>query len=81
MLAARFAWALSRDAESGQSVWIDSTDPGVRAHYTERFEENRDYATRAFRQAGADFLSLQTTESYASALLRFFEQRARVGTH
>jgi uncharacterized protein (DUF58 family) len=70
-----------RDAESGQSIWLDTTDPGVRAHYTERFEENRDYAARAFRQAGADFLSLQTTESYATALFRFFEQRARTGTH
>lgn len=70
-----------RDAESGQHVWLDTTDPALRAHYAERFDENRDYAARAFRRAGADFLSLQTTDSYASALLRFFEQRARVGAH
>ncbi|MBV6439473.1 MAG: DUF58 domain-containing protein [Haliscomenobacteraceae bacterium CHB4] len=70
-----------RDAESGQQVWIDTTDPTLRAHYTERFDENRDYAAGAFRRAGADFLSLQMTDSYASALLRFFEQRARVGAH
>lgn len=70
-----------RDAESGQQVWLDTTDPAVRAHYTEHFDENRDYAARAFRRAGADFLSIPTTDSYASALLRFFEQRARVGAH
>jgi uncharacterized protein (DUF58 family) len=70
-----------RDAESGQQVWMDTTDPAIRAHYAERFDENRDYAARAFRHAGADFLSLQTTDSYASALLRFFEQRSRVGAH
>jgi len=69
------------DAESGQKIWLDTTDPTVRAHYTEHFDENRDYAARAFRRAGADFLSLQTTDSYASALFRLFEQRARVGTH
>lgn len=69
------------DAESGQKIWIDTTDPTVRAHYMEHFDENRDYAARAFRRAGADFLSLQTTDSYASALFRLFEQRARVGTH
>lgn len=70
-----------RDAESGRQVWVDTTDPGVRAHYAERFDENRDYAARSFRHAGSDFLSLQTTESYASALFRFFEQRARIGAH
>lgn len=70
-----------RDAESGQQVWMDTTDPTLRAHYAERFDENRDYAAGAFRRAGADFLSLQITDSYASALLRFFEQRARVGAH
>ncbi|GAB4488108.1 MAG: DUF58 domain-containing protein [Saprospiraceae bacterium] len=69
------------DAESGQKIWLDTTDPTVRAHYTEHFDENRDYAAKAFRRAGADFLSLQTTDSYASALFRLFEQRARVGTH
>ncbi len=70
-----------RDAESGRQVWMDTTDPGVRAHYAERFDENRDYAAQSFRKAGSDFLSLQTTESYASALFRFFEQRARIGAH
>lgn len=70
-----------RDAESGRQIWLDTTDPAVRAHYAERFDENRDYAARAFRRAGADFISLQTTDSYASALLQFFEQRARIGAH
>ncbi len=70
-----------RDAESAGRVWIDTTDPTLRAHYTERFDDNREYAARVFRRAGADFLSLQTTDSYASALLHFFERRARVGAH
>jgi uncharacterized protein (DUF58 family) len=70
-----------RNAESGQKIWIDTTDPAIRAQYAERFDKNRDYASRAFRRAGADFLSLQTTDSYASALLHFFEKRARVSAH
>jgi uncharacterized protein (DUF58 family) len=70
-----------RDAESNQLVWLDTTDPTIRAHYTERFDDNRDHAAKAFRHAGADFLSLQTTDSYASALLHFFEKRARVAAH
>ena len=67
----------TRDAESGQQAWLDSTDPEFRRAYARRFEENREYASAAFRKAGADFLSLQTSESYASALLHFFEKRAK----
>ena len=70
-----------RDAESAKQVWLDTTDPTLRAHYTEHFDENRDYAAKSFRRAGADFLSLQTTDSYASALLHFFEKRARTSAH
>lgn len=70
-----------RDAESAQQIWLDTTDPSLRALYTERFDDNRDYAAKAFRRAGTDFLSLQTSDSYASILFRFFEKRARVGAH
>ncbi len=70
-----------RDAESGRQKWVDTTDPELRQHYAERFEDNRARAAAAFRRAGADFLSLQTTDSYASALLQFFEKRAQTGAH
>lgn len=67
----------TRDAESGRKTWLDTSDPELRRAYSRRFEENRQQATTAFQRAGADFLSLQTTESYASALLHFFEKRAK----
>jgi uncharacterized protein (DUF58 family) len=67
----------TRDAETGQNTWLDTGDPQLRRAYARRFDENRDYASGAFRKAGADFLSLQTSESYASALLHFFEKRAK----
>jgi uncharacterized protein (DUF58 family) len=67
----------ARDAESGQMVWIDTSNPGVRNSWAQRFDEQRAAAKMAFRQAGADFLSLHTSESYASVLLHFFEKRAK----
>ena len=70
-----------RDAERGGTAWIDTTDPDLRRSYQERFDENRAAAAAAFRRAGADFLSLRTTDSYASALLQFFEKRARIASH
>lgn len=67
----------ARDAESGQMVWIDTSNPGVRNSWAQRFDEQRAAAKITFRQAGADFLSLHTSESYASVLLHFFEKRAK----
>jgi uncharacterized protein (DUF58 family) len=67
----------ARDAESGQMVWIDTSNPGVRNSWAQRFDEQRAAAKITFRQAGADFLSLHTSESSASVLLHFFEKRAK----
>ncbi|MFN0037791.1 MAG: DUF58 domain-containing protein [Saprospiraceae bacterium] len=67
----------ARDAESGRHTWLDTANPRLRRDYARRFDEKRDSAAAAFRRAGADFLSLQTSESYASALLHFFEKRAK----
>ncbi len=70
-----------RDAESGNHIWLDTTDPVLRSHYQEQFDDNRARAETIFRKAGADFLSLQITDSYASMLLHFFEKRARIAAH
>jgi uncharacterized protein (DUF58 family) len=67
----------ARDSETGQQAWLDTSDPQLRRAYTQRFDEKQTYAATTFRRAGADFLSLQTSESYASALLHFFEKRAK----
>lgn len=65
------------DAETSEQEWLDTSDPQLRRAYAQRFDEKQYTASLAFRQAGADFLSLETTESYASALLHFFEKRAK----
>jgi uncharacterized protein (DUF58 family) len=71
---------LTRDAESGAETWIDTHDPRLRDAYTRLFDERRRRTETAFRRAGADFMSIPTTQSYVQALLRFFEQRARIAT-
>ncbi|MBK8969274.1 MAG: DUF58 domain-containing protein [Saprospiraceae bacterium] len=64
------------DAESGSITWVDTSDEAFRKAYTRRFEERTQMTRSLFGRAGADFLSIPTTDSYAQALLRFFEQRA-----
>jgi uncharacterized protein (DUF58 family) len=65
-----------KDPESVASRWVDTTDPAIRQGYTQRFDQHQVQTAALFRRAGADFLSVQTTDSYANALLRFFEQRS-----
>ena len=69
------------DAETGRSGWRDTTDPDFRRDYTQHYAANLADARRIFQQAGADFLSISTRESYATALLHFFERRARIMAH
>lgn len=66
-----------RDMESAAESWIDTTDPDLRRKYLKRFDLHRTRMAEIFHRAGADFLSVETTESYVNALLRFFEQRTR----
>jgi uncharacterized protein (DUF58 family) len=66
----------TRHAESGAQVWLDTTDPDLRRKYTRHFDAHLATTAAHFRRAGADFLSLRTTEPYTSALLHFFEKRA-----
>jgi uncharacterized protein (DUF58 family) len=63
--------------ESARPVWMDTSDPGLRMQYKRHFDEHKSRVTDTFRKAGADFLSIETSESYINALLRFFEQRKR----
>jgi len=69
------------DSESQATGWVDTTDPDFRRAYTRRFEQRVQALRETFGRAGADFISLPTTDSYVQALLRFFEKRAHVIAH
>ncbi|MBL7797611.1 MAG: DUF58 domain-containing protein [Saprospiraceae bacterium] len=69
------------DAESADAGWVDTADPDFRRAYTRRFEQRVQTLREIFGRAGADFISIPTTDSYVQALLRFFEKRAHVVAH
>ena len=66
----------AQDAETGRTQWIDTDSRRVRDRYARWYEENMGYFNDAFRQSGADTLSVETTEDYVKELLRFFKRRA-----
>lgn len=63
------------DAETGQMVWLDSSDNSVRANYMHRFEQHKKYCQQSFRKSGASLLSIRTNEDYVKALQGFFKAR------
>jgi uncharacterized protein (DUF58 family) len=63
------------DAESGEKVWLDTSDKNIRARFAYFYEEKFNYFKTTFLKSGADALSISTAESYVNALHRFFKAR------
>ena len=67
------------DAETGEQLFRDTSEPGFRARYA-AIAEAREAALRAgLARAGADTLELATDDDLLDALLRFAELRRRRG--
>jgi uncharacterized protein (DUF58 family) len=66
-------WA--QDAETGEQIWVDSNDPGLRRRYSEQAVADQQRLAQAVTQAGMDALELSTQENLTDALLRFVQLR------
>jgi uncharacterized protein (DUF58 family) len=69
------------DAESGELVWLDTSDPAWRqlfARHTSRFETAK---RRTLASAGVDRVAIRTDQDYAKALTIFFQKRAKQIRH
>lgn len=63
------------DAETGQTSWVDTSSPIVRANYSNWYDNNLAYFKQTFLRNNADVLSIATNESYVSSLIKFFKER------
>lgn len=70
-------WITLEDAESGEQVVINTSDPQVRHSYMEQAKDRKDHIHRSIRSAGVDLLELSTEGSYIPPLLSFFQTRMR----
>ena len=66
----------TQDAETNQTVWIDSSDTMVKFYYQQQFLKIQSDAHQTFRKAGADLLQIATGQDYVKALQQFFIKRA-----
>ncbi len=65
------------DAETGELVTVDSSDPALRRTFRRVKQEEIAERTRLFRQLGIDRIPVTTAEDFSSGLHRFFQKRAR----
>ncbi len=67
----------TKDAETGELVWLDSGSAQIREKYAKWFRENFNYFKTTFARTGIDLVSIRTDENYATSLLGFFKNRSR----
>lgn len=65
------------DAESGQHMWVDTSNKATRMSYEKWYKENLDKTRDIFIRSGADFTSINIKGSYITALLNLFTMREK----
>jgi uncharacterized protein (DUF58 family) len=65
------------DAETGETVLIDTYDASLRASFARYSSEDRESLLKMFRSSGIDHIDVMTDRSYVEPLTRVFRQRAR----
>jgi uncharacterized protein (DUF58 family) len=64
-----------RDPETGQEIWIDTSDKNLRVAYEKLVAEQTHIIERAMRSARVDMLELNTDKELVEPLLKFTLQR------
>jgi uncharacterized protein (DUF58 family) len=65
------------DAETGETVELDTRHPSVREFFQKDSERRGKELSERLRKLGVDELPINTVEPYATSLRRFFENRER----
>ncbi|MEZ4774298.1 MAG: DUF58 domain-containing protein [Bacteroidia bacterium] len=66
-----------KDAETGESIWLDTAHKATRMSYDKWYQENLNRTREIFMRSGADFLSINTKDSYIQALMNLFSRREK----
>jgi hypothetical protein len=66
-----------QDPETGEEVWINSSDPKLRKAYQEIVNKEQKDLEEFFRKCNCDYLLIRTSESYINSLRKFFTLRER----
>ena len=65
------------DAESGETIMIDTSNPAVRGSFYSQTKEERDSREKYFKSIGVDNINIYTDKSYVEPITKFFRMRAK----
>ena len=65
------------DAETGQTLLVDTSDASVRRAYEQANAQRIAERERLFRSVGTDHIDISTDVPYADAIVKFFAKRRR----
>lgn len=69
---------LLEDSETGQQLYVDTSDKRLRARYDAAAAERESMLSAAFKRAGVDALALSTEDDLVAAIVRFATMRKRM---
>ncbi|TAK56833.1 MAG: DUF58 domain-containing protein [Bacteroidetes bacterium] len=65
------------DAETGEAIWVDTNDAGVRNAYIRWWKGQEETRMKLFRRSGVDDINIQIDKSYIEPLVAFFRLREK----
>ena len=68
-------WVAMEDAETGETIEINTSDPRIRDAYASAAEERRSTRRHLLQRSGLDLIETRTGEPYMRELRRFFDRR------
>src|SRR5690606_30568746 len=68
-------WVMMKDAETGELLYVDTSDKQIRQQYDEHFSAQQQGFQSSFRKSGAEIISCEVNESYVKKLLAYFKSR------
>jgi uncharacterized protein (DUF58 family) len=73
--------AIVEDAETGEQVYVDTHDPGIRRRFADAGRQREATLAAAFARSGADSVALSTDEDLVHAIIRMTTVRRRRRAH
>jgi len=61
--------------ETGQSMWVDTNDPGLRSNFSSSWGRHEQQLNQMFRKLGVDAATIPTGENYVRPLMNLFKLR------
>ena len=64
-----------RDAETGRTVWVDTSSRRVRENYARLWNERNEATQQLLRRYKVDCADIDTADDYVTELIKLFKQR------